>query len=202
MTSLCSTRGDLKQLMEAREAARQEGPPTRAERVKFICRVVGEPESVAQLMELVLKAHLELDRQCRAQAEAACFQVDNLTVADVAYPLITKRVMGVFQQQLVHVRNGCISDDPNRLPYARVGTVNYHFTGHHLPHYQSLRRTSKVEAVHSVLDPHSVGLGQKCLTHGWDGGSWDTTATAFVPLARRFLQTPCLLRYTSKHFYT
>ena len=36
--------GDRQQLMKAREAAGLEGPPTRAERVKFIRRVVGEPE--------------------------------------------------------------------------------------------------------------------------------------------------------------
>ena len=78
--------------------------------------------------------------------------VDNITVADVAYPLVTTRVASVFQQQLIHVRNGCISDDPHHLPYAKVGTVNLHMTGHHLSHYQSLRGTSKVEAVHSVLD--------------------------------------------------
>ena len=51
-------------------------------------------------MVLVLKAHRELDSQCRAQAEAAGMEVENLTVADIAYPLVTKRVVGVFQQQL------------------------------------------------------------------------------------------------------
>jgi hypothetical protein len=143
---------DLKDLMRARKAAGFKGPPTRVERVKFIRRVVGEPESVAERMILVLKAHRELDSQCRSQAEAVGMEVDNITVADIAYPLITQRVMAVYQQQLVHVRNGCISDDPENLPYVRVGTTNYHSTGHHLAHYQSLRGTSKVEAVHSVLD--------------------------------------------------
>lgn len=138
--------GDWQQLMNVREAAGLEGPPTHTERVKFICRVVGELVSVAERMVLVFKTHRELDFQCRSQAEAAGMEVDNLTVADVAYPLVTKRLMGVFQQQLVHVRNGCISDDPEHLPYVKVGTVNYHLTGHHLEH------TSKVEAVHSVLD--------------------------------------------------
>ena len=79
-------------------------------------------------------------------------KVDNITVADVAYPLITTRVLKVFQQQLIHVRNGCISDDPPNLPFVKVGTVNFHNSGHHLAHYQSLRGTSKVESVHSVLD--------------------------------------------------
>ena len=145
-------KGDRERLICARESAGLDGPPTRTERVKYIRRVVGEPEDVAERMTLVLKAHCEIDGQCRMQAEAAGLEVDDLTVADVAYPLVTKRVMGVFQLQLVHVRNGCISDDPERLPYVRVGTVNFHSTGHHLDHYQSLRGTSKVEAVHSVLD--------------------------------------------------
>ena len=143
---------DLEKLIEARHAAGLSGPPKRVERYKFIRRVVGDAESVANRMVMVLNAHRELDRQCRMQAEAAGMEVENLTVADVAYPLVTNRVMSVFQQQLIHVRNGCISDDPERLPYVQVGTVNFHNTGYHLPHYQSLRGTSKVEAVHSVLD--------------------------------------------------
>ena len=85
-------------------------------------------------------------------AEAAGMEVDNLTIADIAYPLVMKRMMGVFQQLLIHVCNGCISDDPERLLFVKVGMVNYHSTGHHLDHFQSLRGTSKVEAVHSVLD--------------------------------------------------
>lgn len=45
------------------------------------------------------------------------------------------------------------------MPFVKVGTVNYHHTGHHLDHYQSLRGTSKVEAVHSVLDYSQRGIG-------------------------------------------
>ena len=114
--------------------------------------MVGDPQSVADRKVLVLNAHREIDYQCRRQAEAAGMRVENLTVAGVAYPLVTNRVMGVFQQQLTHMWNGSISDDPERLPYVQVGTINYHSTGHHLPHYQSLQGTNKVEAVHSVLD--------------------------------------------------
>ena len=115
---------DLEKLIEARHAAGLSGPPKRVERYKFIRRVVGDAESVANRMVMVLNAHRELDRQCRMQAEAAGMEVENLTVADVAYPLVTNRVMSVFQQQLINVRNGCISDDPERLPYVQVGTVN------------------------------------------------------------------------------
>ena len=151
--------GDRQRLMNAREAAGLEGPPTRTERVKFIRGVVGEPESVEKRMILVLKAHREIDAQGRKQAEAAGMKVNDLTVTDVAYPLITRRVMAVFQQQLIHIRNGCMSDDPDHLPFVKVGTINYHSTGHHLDHYQSLRGTSKVEAVHSVLDRTFIPTG-------------------------------------------
>ena len=129
MPSSCST----KVTGRNKETAGLKGPPMHAERVKCIRRVVGEPESVASRMILVLKAHREIDAQCRSQAEAAGLEVDNLTVADIAYPLVKKRVICIFQQQLVHVRNGCISDDPDHLPYVKVGTINFHSTGHHLP---------------------------------------------------------------------
>ena len=159
-------------LVQAREAAGQEGPPTRTERVEFIRRVVGDPDSMADRMILVLQAHRELDRQCRAQAEAAGMEVDNMTVADVAYPLVSKRVTAVFQQQLVHVRNGCISDEQEQLPFVKVCSINYHSTGHHLDHYQSLRGTSRVEAVHSVLDrafytQHGIGAEVFDARLGW-----------------------------------
>ncbi len=165
-------RGDLEQLMEAKKAARQEGPPTRTERGKFIRRIIGEPQTVAERMVMVLNAHRELDNQCQSQAEAAGMIVENLSVADVAYPLITKRVIAVFQQQLIHAKNGCISDDPEHLSYVRVGSVNYRSANHHLSHYQSLRGTSKVEAVHSVLDrtfyaQHGIGMEVFDARLGW-----------------------------------
>ena len=86
--------GDRQKLIEARHAARLEGPPMRTERVKFIRRIVDAPDVVAERMLLVLKAHKELDNQCRFQAESAGMEVENLSVADIAYPLVTKKVIG------------------------------------------------------------------------------------------------------------
>ena len=54
----------------------------------------GAPDDVAERMLLVLKAHKEVDNQCRSQAESAGLEVENLSVADIAYPLVTKRVIG------------------------------------------------------------------------------------------------------------
>ena len=70
---------------------------------------------MAERMTLVLKGHRELDKQCWRQTKEAGLQLDNLMVADIAYPLITSRVASVFQQQLIHVHNGCVLDDPDHL---------------------------------------------------------------------------------------
>ena len=105
-------------------------------------------------------------------------KVDHIPVADVAYPHITTRVLKVFRQQLIHVRNGCISDDSTNLPFVKVGTVNFHNSGHHLAYYQSLRGTSKVESVHSVLDRtfiHKEVLEWRFLMLDWLGGYWGNT---------------------------
>ena len=66
-------------------------------------RVVGASDNVAEWMLLVLKAHKEFDDQCCTQAESAGLKVKNLSVADIAYPLVTKRVIG---QCLIQV---CVS---------------------------------------------------------------------------------------------
>ncbi len=78
----------------------------------------------------------------------------------------------MFQQQLIHAQNRCISDDPECLPQVKGGTAKYHSTGHTLDHYQSVRGTSKVEAVHSVLDRifyAQQGIGTEALEArlGW-----------------------------------
>ena len=97
---------------------------------------------MAHRMTLVLQVHRELDAQCQSQvAAAAGFKVDKLTVADVAYPLVTDRLTAVFRQQLVHIWNGCISDDPrvstvskgghNQLPLHQPSSGSLPFTAWH-----------------------------------------------------------------------
>ena len=72
--------GDWQKLIEARSAARLEGPPARTEWIKFIRQVVGAPDSVAEWMLPVLKAHKEIDNQCHTQAESAGLEVENLRI--------------------------------------------------------------------------------------------------------------------------
>lgn len=49
------------------------------------------------------------------------------------------------------MKNGCITDEDNAPPYVKVGEVDFHKTGVKLTEYRSLRGTSKVEALHSVM---------------------------------------------------
>lgn len=90
--------GDRELLMMARDAAKLKRPPTLSEWVKYIRRVVGEPEFVARRMLLMLNALREIDKQCYIQAQSVGLEVDNITPANMAYPLISKRVTTVFQQ--------------------------------------------------------------------------------------------------------
>ncbi len=46
----------------------------------------------------MLNALREIDKQCYIQAQSVGLEVDNITPANMAYPLISKRVTTVFQQ--------------------------------------------------------------------------------------------------------
>ena len=74
-----------------------------------------------------------------------------LSPANIGYPLISKTFLQVLKNQLIHIRNGCISDDPTKLPYKAVKEVNYPNTGIMLVEVKSLRGTSKNETMHSVM---------------------------------------------------
>ena len=148
----------------------------------------------------MLKAHQEVDVQCRTQAQAAGIKVDNISVADVAYPLITRRLIGVFQQQLVHVHNGCISDDPEHLPYEHQLSLNRTSSGS-LPvtaWYKQGGGCSFCAAPDlRCTGPSisSVALAWRYLMRGWLGGSLGTIVGVCVFLGRRFHQTACHQRY-------
>ena len=83
--------------------------------------------------------------------------------------------------------------------YIQVRTVNFNNTGHHLSQYQSLRGTSKVQAVHSMLDSTFYTMGgigiPKCLMHGWDGGFWAKPDVICMPWASEIHQISCIQRY-------
>ena len=139
------------------QASGLKGPLTRTEQYKFIRRLIGSPLSVARPYDVGAECPLRTRRTVPWTSWAL-----KLTICLLRCCISPnyQQGNGVFQQQLVHVQNGCISADPNTL--VQVGTTNYHNTGHHLNHYQSLRGTSKVEAVHSVLDRTLIPTENSC----------------------------------------
>ena len=56
--------------------------------------MVGAPDDLAERMLLVLKSHKELDNLRLSEAESTGLEVEKLSVADIAYPPVTKRVIG------------------------------------------------------------------------------------------------------------
>ena len=74
-----------------------------------------------------------------------------LKPGDIGYLLITMAVLAVIKKQILHIRNGCLSNDFTSLPYVSVGEVDFRNSGFKLPAYKLLRGTYKVEAVHSLM---------------------------------------------------
>ena len=114
---------------------------------RFVKAHIKGGEHTSNRMKAVVASHMKMDKIAKKDIP----HDTPLSPADIGYSLITKKFLGVLQNQLVHVRNGCISDDPNNLPYQTVRTVNYKGAGVMLEEKESLCRTSKNECMHSVM---------------------------------------------------
>lgn len=82
-----------------------------------------------------------------------------LTPSHWAFPLITTQVWKVIKQQLIHITNGCISDDGNDMHILQC-QKKYKDTNTKLPVYSSTRGTSKNESFHSYVSAKSSGWYQ------------------------------------------
>ena len=143
--------------MDRLEAARRDGNvPTlnsaqqKADRTKFVRRVIADPPEIVSKMLLVVKGQIALDRKAKQQFEQSGQSCNDITTAHPAYPLMTYKVMKSVQQQCIHILNGCIDDESTMN--VQTGVANYRDTGIYLPTFMSLRGSSKVEALHAVMD--------------------------------------------------
>lgn len=73
-----------------------------------------------------------------------------ITPSHYAYPLITIQVWQIIKQQLIHIANGCLSDDGEDMNTV-LRHKKYKYTHTMLPVYTSLRGTSKIEAFQSFM---------------------------------------------------
>ena len=88
--------------------------------------------------------------------------VNNISSAHIACPLITKKVMHAITNQIMHILNGCVSVLYSTTVQTRM--ANYYNTGHEIPTYRLLRSTSRCEALHSVCDSLFYTFKNYCST--------------------------------------
>ena len=122
------------------------------DRTKHVRRTIESGEKVcARIITLVVN-QARNDKYAKEEYEQSPrYQPTTpITPSHVAYPLITKEVWKVIRQQLIHILNGCLSDDDYNM-YVTHREMNYRSTGDMLPLYTCLRGTNKVEAVNSLL---------------------------------------------------
>ena len=119
---------------------------------KHLRSVIEEGSKVGARVLSLVKRQCDIDEDAKRQYEQSPTYCPTkpLTPSNPPYPLITTQVWRVIKQQLVHILNGCISDDGVDM-YILLGDKNYRNTGVMLPVYHCLRGTNNVEAVHSLL---------------------------------------------------
>jgi hypothetical protein len=143
--------------VEALDKAREQGnvgvlshKEKKADKMKYVRQVVENPTLIVSKILAVVKAQVALDRQAKRTYMLSGASCEDITTSHPAYPLITKKVLKSVMNQCIHILNGCVHDEkPMNL---HVGTEHYRNTFVGLDRYKSLRGTSKVEALHAVLD--------------------------------------------------
>jgi len=100
--------------------------------------------------------HATIDKDNMAKYEGLQYHDPSkiLTPSHWAYPLITIQSWKAIQQQLIHINNGCISDDGNDM-HCVQRQKKYKNTDTMLPVYTCNRGTSKNESFHSYVSTKS-----------------------------------------------
>ena len=123
-----------------------------SDRSKHVRRTIESGEKVCARVITLIIQQAKNDKYAKEGYEQSpqYHPTTPITPSHVAYPLITKEVWKVIRQQLIHILNGCLSDDDYNM-YVTHREINYRSTGDMLPLYTCLRGTNKVEAVNSLL---------------------------------------------------
>ena len=103
---------------------------------------------------MILQATVDKDNKIKYESSPVYNPTKRLTPSHWAYPLITTLVWKAIKQQLIHIANGCLSDDGEDMNIVQR-EKKYKKTDKRLPVYVSTRGTSKNEAFHSVTSAKS-----------------------------------------------
>ena len=117
---------------------------------KYVRKRIDDPKVIVSKILGIVKGYAAIDRQAKLQSIKMGDKCENITTAHKAYPLITKKVLKCVRRQCIHILNGCVHDEMDMNVH--TGVAQYRGTLTPLDTYISMRSTSKVEAVHSVMD--------------------------------------------------
>ncbi|KAF4654217.1 hypothetical protein FOL47_010087 [Perkinsus chesapeaki] len=176
------SKDDVNILLSARAAAKQTGCPSKRERMEHVRRIIPEGQIIEQNLNRVVKEYMLLDTKAlkawtdqeeqvrrhtleslpedspeRSELERQLLERDfgEAPIGSIGWKLLNDRFFECYASQLKHVTNNCLSDpmEEDLAPFVRVGTRLYRgIQGLEVPHYRSLRGSSRCETVHSVLD--------------------------------------------------
>ena len=122
----------------------------KADEQKYVRKRIDDRKVIVSKILGIVKGYAAIDRQAKLQSIKMGDKCENITTAHKAYPLITKKVLKCVRRQCIHILNGCVHDEMDMNVH--TGVAQYRGTLTPLDTYISLRSTSKVEAVHSVMD--------------------------------------------------
>lgn len=148
-----SSQEDTDALNNARQEAgltNLSSPQKKADRTKFVRRVILNPKKIVARMLLLMKKEIAIDKQAIQQHRKNGDPCVDISTAHDAYPLITKKVSKCAINQARHILNGCVHDEA--AVNISMDTVEYRKTGHFLRSNKSTRGTNRCEQVHSVMD--------------------------------------------------
>ena len=96
------------------------------DRTKYVRRFIGEWHVVCAKIMMIVEANIAVDIETRKECICTGKPTENVIVADLAYPLIAKKVKKAVMNQLVHVLNVCLEDEG--CMSVCTGTTNYRNT--------------------------------------------------------------------------
>jgi len=106
------------------------------------------------LRRVMYQARVDKDNKTKYETSPTYDSTKTITPSHWAYPLITTLVWKAIKQQLIHIANGCLSDDGVDMNIIKR-QKKYKNTDKMLPVYISTRGTSKNESFHSYMSAKS-----------------------------------------------
>ena len=144
---------DIKALKHAREQGdigKLSSKEEKADKTKYVRTVIDDPKIIVSKILAIVKSQVGLDREAKKLSIESGDLCEDITTAHPAYPLVTKKILKCVMNQCIHILNGCVHDEiPMNL---EMGQAYYRGTNILLDFFKSLRGSSRVEAIHSVLD--------------------------------------------------